>query len=128
MSYQGTGWRSTKSEARNPKQIRATRSRIQESDSPTAFRWLYDSALHHSAIHFFWHGALPIRRWQNHWGQNDENAFRVTVMTDLKIRDQEIRATFLPPKGYLLTVEEGQENHLDIDVSQASGWKKVLDD
>lgn len=54
--------------------------------------------------------------------------FRVTVMTDLKIRDQEIRATFLPPKGYLLTVEGGQENHFAIDVSQASGWKKVLDD
>lgn len=54
--------------------------------------------------------------------------YLVTVVSELMLRGRKVEVSCIAPKNFSLTVEPDQENDFVINVSEADGWKLLIDD
>lgn len=72
-------------------------------------------------------GAFVLSTHQPHDGAIP-GRYRINITTDVGQGDKKLRATFHPADDFVVTVEEGGENHLLIDVSQDTGWRTTTEE
>jgi len=54
--------------------------------------------------------------------------YRVSIVSDLKIRGKLVHATCVAPPSFVLEVGADKENKFEIDVKFSDGWKLSVDD